>query len=457
VFGNGKTSLRGGFGLSYEGTLYNPLSNSRWNLPYYSFNFAFDVPGGPAAPYGPQTGGGCPMCATAPDYTGAPDPNNFQGNPGDATAVGNIQAWNPNNANLGFLTGIVLPEGIRDPYVMNWFFGIQRELAPKWVLEVNYVGTKGTKLFRAEQINRMPGSRLAAGTCITDIFGRDLCGLGSRLNPNYGRLRNWRNSVSSKYNSLQASLRKQMSRGLTFTFNYTWSHALDGGSTWHSGATSANGAAAGEGYTTDQTLPSLDEGNSIFDIRHRIVFHYVYELPFFKGRGGATEAILGGWQINGIMSFQTGAHWSPFCNVSAFCDFNRDFEANERPNSTISSFNGATHDMWANGFDPVGGTWALGGPIFTAPVFGNPGNLGRNTFVGPNFWSWDPSVFKNFKITERVGLQFRAEFFNAFNRANFQLPGANGAGNNDIRRVRFGRSGGTFNPRNLQFGLKLTF
>ncbi len=474
VFGDGKTSLRGGAGISYEGTLYNPLSNSRWNLPYYSFNLSFDVPGGAATPYGPQSGGGgCPNCGVAPDYLGSADPLNFQGSEGDATAVGNIQAWNPNNANLGFLTGIVLPEGIRDPYVLNWFFGLQRELAPKWVLELNYVGTKGTKLFRAEQINRMPGSRLAVGTCITDIFGRELCGLDrgdgnpGRLNPNYGRLRNWRNAVSSAYNSLQASLRRQMSRGLTFTFNYTWSHALDGGSTWHSGATSANGAAAGEGYTTDQTLPGLDRSNSIFDIRHRIVFHYVWELPFFKGRGGFVEAVFGGWQVNGIMSFQTGAHWSPFCNVSAFCDFNRDFESNERPNSTISEFDSATHDQWANGFDPSGGTWTFGcqaiapapceTDIFTSPVLGNPGNLGRNTFVGPNFWGWDPSVFKNFKITERVGLQFRAEFFNMLNRTNFQLPGANGAGDNDIRRADFGRAGGTFIPRNMQFGLKLTF
>ncbi|HXE90166.1 MAG TPA: carboxypeptidase-like regulatory domain-containing protein [Terriglobales bacterium] len=459
VFGDGKTSLRGGYGISYEGTLYNPLSNSRWNLPYYSFNLAFtaDTGGGPEAPYGPQTGGGtCPQCAVAPSYTGDADPNNFQGNPGDATAVGNIQAWNPTNPNLGFLTGIVLPEGIRDPYVQNWFFGIQRELAPKWVLEVNYVGTKGTKLFRAEQINRVPGSALAPGTTVVDIFGRTLTGTGGRLNPNYGRLRNWRNSVSSAYNALQASLRKQMSKGLTFTFNYTWSHSLDGGSTWHSGATSANGAAAGEGYTTDMTLPDLDRGNSIFDIRHRIVFHYVWEMPFFKGRGGFVEAVFGGWQLNGIMSYQTGAHWSPFCSSRGACDFNRDAEANERPNSIFPSFDSATHNMWANGFGAA--QWRFPtGSVFSAPPLGSPGNLGRNTFVGPNLWVWDPSVFKNFKITERVGLQFRAEFFNAFNRTNFQLPGAQGAGNNEIRRANFGKSGGTFNPRNLQFGLKLTF
>lgn len=478
VFGNGKTSLRGGFGVSYEGTLYNPLSNSRWNPPYYSFNNAFnELAGFPVGgvPYGPQTGGGCPNCVTPPSFTGAPDPNNFQGNPGDATAEGNIMAWNPITQHRAILTGIVLPEGIKDPYVYNWFFGIQRELAPKWVVELNYVGTAGHKLFRAEDINRIPGGRLDEGTCVTDIFGRNLCSqfdstIGAfgdeinpsgRLNPNYGRLRNWRNVVNSNYHSLQASLRKQMSKGLTFTVNYTWSHAIDGGSTWHSGATSSNGAAGGEGFTTDQTLPGLDRGNSIYDIRHRIVFNYIYELPFFKGRGGFVEAVFGGWQINGIMSFQTGAHWSPFCSSLGACDYNRDAVANERPDSTFSSFDAATHDMWANGWGVSFRRGCQNDPcetnVFTDPAAGSPGNLGRNTFVGPNFWAWDPSVFKNFKITERVGLQFRAEFFNAFNRTNFKLPGAEGAGQNEIRRAAFGKAGGTFNPRNLQFGLKLTF
>ncbi|MGH9532913.1 MAG: TonB-dependent receptor domain-containing protein [Terriglobales bacterium] len=482
VFGNGKTSLRGGAGVSYEGTLYNPLSNSRWNPPYYSFNQAFnDLAFGTgvnvgAVPYGPQTGGGCPNCVTTPTFTGPPDPLNFQGSPGDATAEGNIMAWNPNTTHQAVLTGIVLPEGIRDPYVYNWFFGLQRELAPKWVVELNYVGTAGHKLFRAEDINRIPGGRLPEGTCTTDIFGRNLCSqldstigafgdpinASGRLNPNYGRMRNWRNVVNSNYHSLQASLRKQMSKGFQFQLTYTWSHAIDGGSTWHSGATSSNGAAGGEGFTTDQTLPSLDRGNSIYDIRHRIGFNYVYELPFFKGRGGVTEAILGGWQINGIMSFQTGAHWNPFCSSLSRCDFNRDRVANERPDSILPSFNAATHDMWANGW---GATFACSNPnagcgagdVFSAPAAGSPGNLGRNTFVGPNFWGWDPSVFKNFKITERVGLQFRAEFFNMFNRTNFKLPGAEGAGQNEIRRAAFGQAGGTFNPRNLQFGLKLTF
>ena len=91
--------------------------------------------------------------------------------------------------------------------------------------------------------------------------------------------------MNSNYNALQLSVRKQMTRGVLFNVNYTYSHTIDNGSTWHSGATTANGAAAGEGYTTDATMPGLDRGNSLFDIRHRVVLNYVWQLP-----GGARPA-----------------------------------------------------------------------------------------------------------------------------------------------------------------------
>src|SRR5258706_1490575 len=150
IFGTGKTSLRGGYGVSYEGTLYNPLSNSRWNPPYYSFNIATNALGGDigTVAYGPQGGG-------APSYTGPADPLNHQGT--GATAVGNIMAWSSLNGNQAVLTGIVFPKGIKDPYVHNFFLGVQHELAPRLSLEVNYVGTAAHKLFRAQNVNRIPG------------------------------------------------------------------------------------------------------------------------------------------------------------------------------------------------------------------------------------------------------------------------------------------------------------
>lgn len=480
VMGDGKTSLRGGFGLSYEGTLYNPLSNSRWNLPYYSFNFADNALNGDVNTviYGPTTctATSCSPNGATPTYLGAPT------NPGQgigAQAVGNLTGWAPFNPNVAILTGIVLPQGIRDPYVYNYFLGVQRQLAAKWVLEVNYVGTTGHKLFRAENINRHPGSVLPETATITDNFGRSWNGNGGFANNIYGNMRNWENSVNSNYNSLQANLRKQVSHGLLFNVNYTYSHAIDNGSTWHSGATTANGAAAGEGYTTDQTLPGLDRGNSLFDIRQRLVFNYVWELPG-KNLHGFVGAVLGGWSYNGIWAFQSGPHWEPYTGsaahlsgndddtvgpltgcfavpfVAANCvndggDYNLDHGRNDRPNSTLSSYT-PTRDQWKLGWGD-----AAVGTTFSTPCLGCTGNLGRNTFVGPGLFSADMTLAKVFKFTERVNLKFDAQAFNIFNRANFILATAGGGAHNKITDASFGQAAGTLNARNLQFGLKLSF
>jgi outer membrane receptor protein involved in Fe transport len=486
IWGTGKTSLRGGYGVSYEGTLYNPLSNSRWNLPYYSFNqgFNFLVGGSESIVYGPQD----PACLPA-SFVGGPCAANNQGAAGTPSGVGNIQGWFASNPNRAILTGIILPEGIRDPYVHNFYLSLQQELAPKIVAQLDYVGTAGHKLFRAQDINRIPGGALPEGVCDTDNFGRLVCStLNSAINPvtgnpvndtgrlnaNYGTLRNWQNVVNSNYHALQAQLRLQSWRGLTLNTSYTWSHSIDSGSTWHSGATSANGSAAGEGYSLDQTLPGLDRGNSIYDIRHRLVVNYVWELPFFKDSTGPAHWFLGGWQLNGLWSFQTGAHWSPFCNrlsgefQSRPCDFNKDRGANDRPSAVSNNFD-ASWNMWADGWSTGSGTnfngdflAGSGFPPSGSSFFFKPcgdlevctGNLGRNSFVGPSFFGVDMSVFKNFKVTERVGLQFRMEMFNSFNRTNFQLP-ANP--NNRVNVPFFGLSAGTFNPRQLQFGVKLSF
>ncbi len=500
VFGNGKTSLRGGFGVAYEGTLYNPLSNSRWNLPYYSFNQVIggvsvqgiDVVYGPSFCTGAPPTGNCFQDPTVPvnfDKAGS-NPGN-QGPASQAQNYGNIVGWDPSNPNQATLTGIIFPKGIRDPYVYNFYFSLQREILPKTVVEVNYVGTAGHKLFRSEDINRQPGTYLPVGSTVTDNLGRTLTGLNGRLNQNYGRLRNWQNAVNSNYNSLQASLKHQMSHGLLFNVNYTYSHSIDEGSTWHSGATTANGSAAGEGFTTDQTLPGLDRGNSIYDVRHRLVLNYVYQLPG-QNLKGALGWIAGGWSYNGIFSTQTGAHWEPFTsatprlreltitdpinNPKGFClaadipsncantggDYNLDGGRNDRPNSTVSRVSGVSHSSWANGWGeakPGGGVFTTSSPniTFSPTCLACVGNLGRNTFVGPGQWYADMTLSKVFKFTERINLKFDANAFNIFNHTNFLLATAGGGAHNQPRTGNFGTAAGTLNARQLQFGLKLSF
>src|SRR6266446_4426967 len=160
LFGDGRTSIRGGFGVAYEGTLYNPLSNSRWNLPYYSFNSACCAVNQPAGGgnqniiYGPTTFNPATGIyeqdpTKAPNFTDTGNNRNpgNSGPPSQAQNFGNINGWDPNNPNQAILTGIVLPKGIKDPYVYNFYLSVQREILPKTVVEARYVGTAGHKLF----------------------------------------------------------------------------------------------------------------------------------------------------------------------------------------------------------------------------------------------------------------------------------------------------------------------
>jgi hypothetical protein len=265
--------------------------------------------------------------------------------------------------------------------------------------------------------------------------------------------------------------------------NYTWSHSIDNGSTWHSGATTSNGASGGDGYTTDPTNPEFDRGNSVYDIRHRLVVNHVWQMPGYNMKGPAGY-IAGGWALSGIWSFQTGAHWQPYnsrgpnlrtissggvthCDAAAVnsgdCenlggDYLLTRGRNERPDSSVSGFSGFNHSTWANG-------WAGGGqaglPVLSNPCLGCLGNLGRNTFVGPGFWSSDLTLSKNFRLTERFNLKFDAAAFNVFNHTNFVLATAGGGGHNEIHSGIFGAAGGTevgsIGPRTMQFGLKLSF
>lgn len=468
VFGNGKTSLRGGFGISYEGSLQRRLSLSRWNPPFYSLNRESNfLDGNPNVNvvYGPVDGGQATFQGPAPA-------EQHSGN--GAQATGNISGWDPSNPQIAGFTAIVFQKGLHDPYVENWYVGVQRQLRPNLTVELNYVGTAGRNLYRAENVNRVPGERLPEGTCATDNFGRQLCsqintnkaGNGleinpqGRLNPNYGRLRVWENTASSTYHAMQVSVRKQLSHRLQFRGNYTYSHSIDSGST-SQGASSANGPAGGDGLTTDQTKPGLDRGNSFFDVRHRLNFTYVWELPFFQNNHGVLGVVLGGWQWNGIWSFQSGLHWSPFddsppllqCDggapgtvtcVNEGGDYNLDGESNDRPDAIANNVH-ATHSQWADGFN-------LPDSFFSTPCLGCVGNLGRNTFVGPGYWAVDTSLLKNVRISERFRLQFRAEAFNVFNHTNFLI-----GDNTSLHDPHFGIAGGTHPPRNLQFGLKLSF
>ncbi len=456
VRGDGKTSLRGGFGVSYQGEIYNPLSNSRWNPPFYSFNLSFcgdgtNVigPGKNSCVFGPVGGG-------TPTFTGPP--SNAGAGPAGASFDafgGNIQGWNPFNSNAALLTGVVFPN-FRDPYVYGSHLSLEHEFPGNMVVKLSWVGTFGHKLYRAEDINRNFGGRIFQNGSGPFPNGACTSARGAyRVNCLFGRLRVWENSVSSNYNALQFVLEKRMSHGLELHANYVWSHSLDTRSTWHSGATTSNGAS--EGFSMDQANPGLDYGHSTFDVRHRFGASFVWEMPWLKEQRGFTGHAFGGWKLNGAVSFHGGFPWTPYCSRSSSpkgCDFNRDGVSNDRPDQPASgnSINNdrAVFEKNHPGLNITSLAATLAKPARPLPYNGN---LGRNTFRGPNFQEVDLSLVKNFNFGESRFLEFRTEAFNLFNRTNLQMPNATYLD----AASQFGLSTAAYASRQIQFALKIHF
>jgi hypothetical protein len=236
-----------------------------------------------------------------------------------------------------------------------------------------------------------------------------------------------------------------MSHGLTYSLGYTYSHGL---------ANFRDNLTAGQ-------LPqnSYDYGaemtNSVFDIRHRFVGNFLWELPFGHGKAymnGDNFAArwLGNWQFNGIVTAQTGTPFTVGANNFGAIDGNNPVYAD------------CVGDPYA------GRTTRPGGPFLNPSAFAQPdpasfGTCAPYAFHGPGLQNWDLSIFKWFNFTERFRLQFRSEFFNAFNHPNFANPGptvgspGSFAISNTLAPILGADSGGPGDPREIQFGLKLYF
>ena len=442
-FGSGKTSLRGAAAISYESSFYNALSNSRWNLPYYSFNEACPICGIPGLPtYGPTDANGNPTGA-APTYSGPP--STVGNGPAGLGFQGNLMGWLPSNPDLAALTGIPSPN-YKLPYVEQFFLGIQHQFGASTVLEVNGVMNLSRHLFWAEDINRVVGGKQRPRNTVINPCTGATVGSTPTINPCFGHMRTWETSVNSSYEGLQVSFNHKTTHGLTFISNYTWSHSIDLRSTWH--ALSSAGSATdsnsyGEaGYSMDPNRLYLERGNSLFDIRHRLVAAASWDLPWMKSQSSFAEKVLGGWEMNPDFSIQSGF---PF-TVGCHCDYNGDGVRSDRPNTPSFGNNMYfSHQQFENGFLTTLKS------AFTKPAPGTDGNLGRNTFRGPGIAQVDFSLFKKIPISERYSMQFRAEIFNLLNHANLSPPVAN------LASSSFGQVLSAADPREIQFGLKLFF
>lgn len=427
VSGNGKTAIRGGYGVFFEHANGNEgntesLENSP---PLANAVSASNINGYSSAP--PATSDQFPL---------------------SVNAIPTKAVW---------------------PYIQQWHLDVQHEVLPNTVATVSYVGSKGTHLNRQTNLNQIPlvplsqnpyqpGEAIGPDDCTTfttpsgaPISGQAAVNLAVQCGDDpspfrpflgYGDITHLEYAASSTYHALQTSLRRSVG-SLNLSVAYTYSHSIDDSSDRF------------DGSFVDAANPSANRASSNFDQRHILNISYVWDLPFFKGTSVASK-ILGGWQFSGLTSYQTGTPYSVIVS-------------NDNAGVANGVGSGARPDLVG---DPRSGIPAGRLPDL-GPAFGNPaafalprgltfGNAGRNILSNPHRTNFDWALFKHFRIREQMGFEFRAEAFNVFNHTQWgNIAGdggsAGGEGNNTIDTDSFLRASSAHNARILQLGLKFSF
>lgn len=291
---------------------------------------------------------------------------------------------------------------LKIPYSMQYNFGFEREIAPNLVATLGYSGSESRHLFIQPMYNAPLPSEMGPGP----VAPRTPF-------PFIGQFPYDTNSGVASYNSLQAKLQKRFSQGLTFLASYTWSKCL---------------SVQDEGQSGSIQNPynwSADKGPCDFNIPHIFVLSYAYQLPYGKGKhfgsgaGGASNAILGGWQISGITTLESGL---PFTVTNGFDNANINPSSETQRGDQLPGV-----ALVSSGFQQDPQHW-YNPAAFALPPAYTFGTLGRNTLRGPKSIDFDFALFKNFQFTESKSLQFRSEFFNVFNNVNFAPPGGGASG-----------------------------
>ena len=319
-------------------------------------------------------------------------------------------------------------QNLRTSYAQQWNFTVQSELFKDTVLSIGYNGTRGTKLVGARDINQAQPSPAQPNY---------------RPLPTFSDINLIASGFDSVYHSLQAQFQCRLQSGLTGLFSYTWAKSIDNASNFFASAGDAN-------YPQDSNNIAAERARSSFDVPHRFTGSFVYQLPFGPGKAlgsdwsGAAARLLSGWQLNGIVSLQTGQPYS----VALPGEFDNSntgrssygFGAGDRPNvNSDPNLSSPDPQQW---FDPS---------AFSLPAYGSFGNAGRNIIGGPGLANVDFSVLKDIEIAEATTLQLRAELFNMLNTPNFLNP------NIFFGTPGFGRLLAARDGREVQFGVKLIF
>jgi hypothetical protein len=442
VFGDGKSSVRGGYGISYERNFGNVTFNVIQNPPGY----AVVVVSAAQNPVVTNSNSG-PLSASSGNVPLPP------------TSLRNVS------------------QNIRTAQTQFWSLALEQQVANGTVASLEYTGSRGLHLYDIKNYNGLGSGNALLGDPVTDPNPADADPVNgepqalTRLNPQFSNINNRGSSGDSYYHALNLKLesRNLHHTGLSFVANYTFSHETDDLSSTFSETNNAFSL----GYT-DPFNPALDHGSGDFDIRQRFVFAPIYKTPSISNR--IMNEAFGGWEATGIYTARTGTPFTYFDLTNNFSGYN------------VARYTPADGVISQHTYKSIpGGNAASTGPnLYTignlpdANSFGNPALLGasdwgpfpatmtaRNAFRGPGAWNIDASVSKRFPIHEQVNLEFRAEGFNVLNHHNLYLLmadnyvyGTSGfdPGPFPIQAQKGGIAGGVNDERRFgQFAVKVNF
>jgi len=405
----------------------------------------------------------------------------LENSPPLATVVQKIQIQGYTNINSAtgtpeqFPLGVVaVPTKVQWPYMQQWHFDVQREVARNTVATVSYVASKGTHLTRESNLNQIfptplsqnpykVGEAIGPNDCTTGttpsgvpITGQALINLGVAAcgaNPNfyrpflgYGTVTNLQDESSSIYHSMEASVRRNVGQ-LTISAAYTYSHSID------------DSSDRGDNTFVNSYDFAANRASSNFDQRHVFNFSYVWDIPLFRQPGLANK-FLGGWEWSGITTVASGSPFNPVFNTDNAGVANAVAGSGSRPDIVGDPRSGIVQ-VPGSGFGPL-----LYNPAaYAAPRGLTFGDVGRNSLTNPRRTNFDMALFKHVAFGESRAFEFRAEAYNVFNHTEWgALAGGGGSGANVVNSATnvFNSSGflninTAHNPRILQLGAKLIF
>lgn len=380
----------------------------------------------------------------------------------------------PNVSGACSIMGV--PRDLKNPSVIGWSLGVQQAFGSSLSLDVSYVGNHGRNELGVLDINQVdPNSpaEIACGNC--EQAGRPY----NNKYPYLQYINMMGNYYRSNYNALQVTMNERGIHGLSFVLGYTWSHALD--------QASSNIASNPQ----NSMNPNAEYASSDFNVPQRFTFSATYAVP----GSHSLRMLTNGWNLTSIVTLQSGMpwgvldtgddpsltgefadRWNFFGSPSAFSNVVASsipyFPGTGDPSNPTSNSSCNSHASTAALAQSLAtfGCYAQKGAVMIPPALGTFGTMARNMFKGPGYYDWDASIFKNFRIGDRLTAQFRAEFFNLLNHPELTNPQFNGAGGNDPSAPSAFGCGcstadvqannavlGSGGPRAIQLGLKLIF